>query len=265
MRYSSLSSSSTYGNAYLVEGSPGRLVMVDCGLSLRRLEMAMDSLGVSAEQLDALLITHHHQDHTQALRLKGPLASRYGIPVYGSGSFWEGWKETARRAGWGSLDGVATVIESGQTAQVGGLSVTAFSRPHDASGSLGFVLESRSSALAVLTDLGHVPSQLCRALRGVEHIIMEANHDRDMEENSGRPRYLKDRVLGPLGHLSNDQAGEALEAIMSRETRSVLLAHLSLDCNTPPVALATVSRYLGRYRALLETAPAREPSGWLGH
>ncbi len=263
LQYCSLSSSSTYGNAYLIR-SQSTVVLVDCGLSLRRLERAATAVNVDLQQVSAVLITHHHGDHTRALRLRRPLSIRYDLPVYGSDEFWSTWNLQAAHGGFGSLERQARVLIPGHTVTIGDICVSAFARPHDASGSLGYVLSAGAESVAVLTDLGHVPDQLLSRLRGTRHLIVEANHDVAMESQSARPEWLKARVMGPLGHLSNQQAGRAIAAMSTDHTRSVLLAHLSLDCNLPALALETVSRCLHARRPALHVAPPDRPSPWLG-
>ena len=235
--------------------------MVDCGVPIRRLESTMAGLGLHPGQLDFILVTHHHRDHTAALWLKNPLARKYGIPVAASKQFWEAWHSGGDPHR--DLSDLALALDPGQRLAVGDLSIEAFSRPHDAAGSQGFVLSSLSQSLAVLTDLGHVPDSLVGLLAGIEHVVMEANHDVEMQLGSQRPQFLKDRVLGPLGHLSNQQAAGALARISGPGTKSVLLGHLSLECNTPARAAEAVQPHLRAFTRL-EVAPPDRPSPWMG-
>jgi len=121
-------------------------------------------------------------------------------------------------------------------------------------------------SLGLATDLGHVNGRVTDHLAGCTHLILESNHDRQMQLASGRPRSLIERVLSNEGHLSNDQAAAALAKLAAACTRTVLLAHLSLDCNTPDLAKAVADHSLARagWRGNLQAAPGSSPSGWLG-
>lgn len=243
MRLASISSSSTRGNAYLVWGGSSRPVLIDCGISIRRLVCALRELGMEPRDLAGLFITHEHSDHIGAMCLATPVAQKFGIPVYSSQGFWRWYRE---KRGYHLDPSLVRVISHGETAVVGGTSVTAFAKPHDAAEPLGFVVEIEGERASFAMDLGHVPEPVERMLHGSEYLVFESNHDVEMERNSGRPLYLIRRVLGNLGHLSNDQAGEALSGLVTRGTREVVLAHLSIDCNTPEMAVGVVSSCLSR-------------------
>jgi len=184
-----------------------------------------------------VLLTHGHHDHVRALKLKNPFTVKHRVPLYASEPL------LGLLAGW-CCTGEA--LRPGRVERVGGLDVLPFLKPHDADDPLGFVLDDGESRLAVLTDLGRVPPEVLALLRDTTYFIFEANHDVDMERASSRPLHLVQRVLGEYGHLSNDQAGEALAAAVGPGTRMVLLAHLSDECNTPRLAYETVNGYLDR-------------------
>lgn len=273
IRYTSLSSSSVYGNAYLVEG-PGRTrVLVDCGTRLRRLETDLRALGVDPEAISALLITHEHADHTYGLNLRRPFALRHRIPVYahpellrehgrdGGVTGRRTWSRHLATAGIPVLE-----VSPGEEAAIGGLAVVPFGVPHDARAPLGFVFRADHTSLGIATDLGHVSAEVAANLCGCTHIVLESNHDRNLEVASGRPWSLIRRVLGNQGHLSNEQASASLPELVAGRTRSVLLAHLSLDCNTPELALDAAAATLAGagWRGVLAAAPPDRPSGWLG-
>jgi len=235
VRFCSLASSSRAGSAYLIEGGDGTRVLVDCGPGIRRLEAGLEGLGLAPSSLSGVLLTHGHHDHIRALKLKSPFTVKHGVPLYASAPLLDlvGW--------WGCA---GEVLRPGRVTRVGGLDVLPFLKPHDADDPLGFLIDDGESRLAVLTDLGWVPPDVLALLRDTTYFIFEANHDVEMETNSGRPFHLIRRVLGSEGHLSNDQAGEALAAAVGPRTRMVLLAHLSDECNTPRLAFETVGSYL---------------------
>lgn len=262
MRYCSLSSSSHGGNAYLVEGGDGTRVLFDCGVSIRRLETYLAEVGVLPDSLSALFMTHDHADHVAALRVKRTFPVKYPLPVYASGGFWTAWDRLWRPESVPAT--LRRLAENRRPIRVDGLRITPFTKPHDAPEPVSYLVDDGTEQLVILTDAGHVPAELTALLQGRHHYIFESNHDREMEMRSGRAPYLITRVLGQLGHLSNDQAAAALSTLISAATRSILLAHLSRDCNRPELAHQVVASALapGGYRGDLAVAPATQPSPW---
>jgi phosphoribosyl 1,2-cyclic phosphodiesterase len=252
----SLSSSSTCGNAYVVWGGSGRPILIDCGVSIRRLVASLRELGIEPGDLAGLFITHEHSDHVKAMCLVTPFAEKYRLPVYASRGFWRWYSRFSCRL---DRDLVRT-IEAGEEVSVSRSGVRAFAKPHDALEPLGFVVECDGERAGFAMDLGHVTEEVESCLRGVEYLVFESNHDVDMERSSGRPWPLIQRVLGRLGHLSNDQAAEALCALVTCETKRVILAHLSMDCNTPEIARTAVLGSLEEAgkRVPVDVAPPRE-------
>ncbi len=255
MKVVSLASSSTYGNAYLV-GWGSTYVLVDCGLSLRRLEHSLTDLGVSPRALAGILVSHEHGDHIKSLQLKTPFSTKYNIPVYAPRELF-----SAGLRGLGATPQYALV--PGATVSIGSLVVSAYGKSHDAMRPLMFRLTAPDGvAAAVVTDLGEVTEEVYRGAHNVDYLVFESNHDRQMELNSGRPQMLIRRVLGRFGHLSNDEAGVALKELVGERTQGILLAHLSMDCNTPSLAVKTVTPYLRRagFSGLLTVAQAGAPT-----
>lgn len=257
LNIASLSSSSTYGNAYIVWEDSKRPILIDCGMSLKRMVASLEALGMTPRDLAALFITHEHSDHVRALCLKNPLPEKYHIPVYASRGFWE-WYLNYR--GYRIDLSLVNVVESGQRVRTEGYRVQAFSKPHDALDPLGFIVEGSTGRVCFVMDLGHVPYPLEALLRGTEYLFFESNHDVDMELRSGRPRPLIDRVLGAQGHLSNTQAADSISRLATKDTREIVLCHLSIDCNSPEVALTAVQSGLKRagLSPVLSVAPPGE-------
>jgi phosphoribosyl 1,2-cyclic phosphodiesterase len=243
LRVVSLASCSKYGNTYLISHR-GSSIMVDCGLTLRRLENSLHELGVSPKSLDGVLVSHEHTDHIRALQLKNPFAGRHGLRVFAPRVFWRAAREIEALP-----HDLRCSIEDGESLSTSAFKVMAFGKPHDSASSVGYkVVSDDGCSVVVITDLGEVTPAVVRAARDADYIILESNHDVRMEQRSGRPYALIARVLGSRGHLSNEQAGEALELMVTPRTRGVMLAHLSLDCNTPKLAVDTVAPYLRRAR-----------------
>lgn len=261
MHIFSLASSSTYGNAYVVWEDCKRPLLIDCGLSLRRLVNGLSQIGLVPEDLAGVFITHEHIDHVRAMCLKTPFAQKFQVPVYASSGFWNWF---GIRHGSYIDPCLVHCVENHQNVDISGYEVQAFLKPHDASEPMGYKVEGASSSAAFVMDLGYVPSSVEDLLRGVEYLVFEANHDKEMEINSGRPRFLIQRVMGEFGHLSNDQAAASLSRLVTSQTKQVILAHLSIDCNCPDIAAKIVSNKLNKlgYTPKVKAAPARGIAGY---
>ncbi len=243
LAFASLASSSVFGNAYLVRGA-GSAILIDCGLSRRALEQGLLELGVPPASLGAIFITHEHTDHTRSLCLKVSFAQKHGIPVFAGREVWRSFGYA-----YGLSPALREEVRDGDEVAVGELRVAALEKPHDAVEPLCYrvsLVGQEWHSVAVVTDLGHLPWTLADSLRGASALVLESNHDVRMEMTSGRPRYLIERVLGNLGHLSNEQAADAVVRLATGATTQVTLAHLSIDCNRPELALDAVAGALRR-------------------
>ncbi|MEW6244791.1 MAG: MBL fold metallo-hydrolase [Bacillota bacterium] len=255
MRFCSLSSCSTWGNAYLIEHG-GSYVLIEYGTAARTLKEGFSACNVGPGHILGVFISHEHSDHCRTLRLQ--FHKKFGIERF-----------YASRGTWANLDNhfPRHVIEDRTSVGVGPFTVSCFRKSHDAAEPVGFVVEAGGEKIAVVTDLGCITTEVVKAARDVDYMILESNHDPKMQLESGRPWYVIQRVLGDSGHLSNDQAAEFFAHIASERLRSVLLAHLSLDCNTPELALRTFTRraeHIG-YEGTIGVAPACGPSKWYGN
>lgn len=231
-------------------------VLIDCGVPLRRLEKNLYELGIDPRKIAAVFVTHEHGDHIKALQLKNPFPERHGIKVFAPKLFWY----AAQGISCLGSD-LRCTLEAGVAVTVGSLKVEAFSKSHDAIAPLGFrVTAPDGTSASVVTDLGEVTADVMRGAFNSDYLIWESNHDHQLELASGRPYSLIKRVMGNFGHLSNDQAGQGLSSLVTERTRGVMLAHLSLDCNTPELAVLTVAPYLrrSRFAGLLTVAHASE-------
>ena len=244
--------SGSSGNCLLVRGG-GTSVLVDAGISCRRIVNALRELGVEPGELAGVLITHEHADHIAGL---ATLTKQYRLPVYASrGTGWE----LCRRIAF--VEEVLRPFEPGEAFQAGDLEAASFPTPHDAAQSVGYVLSHGGKRAAVATDLGHVTPEVERAVRGVDLLVCEANHDVEWVRSNGRYPYpLKARILGDRGHLSNEAGAELAWTAVEGGARAVVLAHLSHENNTPARALEVVGGILARRgaAAVLEAAPRSE-------
>lgn len=245
MRIAVLASGSG-GNAVLVE-ERGTKVLIDCGVSLRQLQRRARAVGVTLEGLAAVLLTHEHTDHVQGV----PVLSRHvDAPV------------VATRGTAEALAGFAEVepgLAAGRPWRVGSLEFVPVAASHDAREPVGFVIESDSGRTALLTDTGELPSEAIRALAGCRALLLETNHDPDLLRYGRYPWPLKQRIASATGHLSNQQARGAIEALCHGGLEVVVAMHLSQENNRPELARREIGRPLAGSTVRVAVASQFEP------
>ncbi len=226
LRFKSLGSGST-GNATLVEatGIAPLRVLIDCGLGLKHLLYRLGEAGLHAEDIHAVFITHEHGDHIGCAR---SLALRYRIPVWMSHG-------THSAIGSPDFDGLLHMARDGKAIDLGGMQLTPFTVPHDAREPLQLSCTDGSAKLGILTDLGHATAHVMAHLKECDALLLECNHDADMLERSAYPAFLKRRVGGQYGHLSNTAAADIARALNHPRLKHLVAAHLSAQNNLPPV------------------------------
>lgn len=244
MRITPLASGSR-GNATLVEFNRADLfgpfrILVDAGLSARELERRLREVDVAPESIDAIVLTHEHDDHARGAER---FSQRHGAELCCTRATLEALDRSPQDfAAWKPL-------LAGQQARIGEVSCLPFPVPHDAVEPLGFVFECRGKRFGVVTDLGHATAEVVRRLRGCDVLMVEANHDDRMLQQGPYPWALKQRVSGALGHLSNREAASLVEQTADDGSRWVVLAHLSQQNNTESLASTQVMRTLERIGA----------------
>ena len=248
--------SGSSGNSLLVSDGATH-ILVDAGISCRRITTALRELGVDPADLSAVLITHEHTDHLSGLTT---LTKQRKIPVYASRG--TGLQLCYRIA---FLEELLHPFTPGASFSIGSIDVESFPTPHDAAESAGYALSAGGRKAAVVTDLGHVTAAVEAGIRGANLLVAEANHDVEWLCSGPYPYFLKDRILGDRGHLSNE-AGAALAcSAVAAGASAVILAHLSHENNTPERARQVVGDSLKRMGAipgrdvLLDVAPRSEP------
>lgn len=249
----SILASGSSGNAVLVR-SETTCLLIDAGISARRLEQALRAHGISPERLDAVLITHEHRDHVKGLAVFG---RRHAVPVWATAGTWA---ELPRVAGEIGTDR-CFVFSPEQALFFGDISVEPVPVSHDAREPVMFCFYQGETKLALATDLGFVGDRLKRVMAGAHAYILESNHDVAMLRAGRYPWPLKRRILGDKGHLSNEAAGEALLDLADDRTEHVYLAHLSEENNLPELARTAVERALkrgGLDRIPVRVAPRHE-------
>lgn len=214
--------SGSTGNCTLLATENTR-VLIDAGISAKRIRTHLLELGMDLDQLDGVCVTHEHSDHIQALPL---LSRKYGVPLYGNAGTIESLahKKKFEDLSW-------KVFTNGQDFEIGDFNFHPFSIPHDAYDPVSFVVSAGEYRVGFATDIGLATRLVRHELKGCHVLILETNHDRLLLEESGRPWSLKQRISGRQGHLSNEEAAELLREIAGPELQQVYLAHLSRDCN----------------------------------
>ena len=226
--------SGSLGNAALVSCGDTH-VLLDAGISARRLTAGLAELGVKPETLSAILLTHEHSDHVSGLRV---FTKKAGAPIYATPPTCREWY---RKNQCGQVKDLFRPLEAGAGVQIGALWVESFPTPHDAAGSVGWSIAGEGCRMVLCTDLGHVTEPVRRAAAGCDLLVCETNHDEDWVRTGPYPYYLKQRILGDYGHLSNRAGAELAAFAVETGARSVILAHLSQTNNTPVRAYHTVA------------------------
>ena len=254
LRFKSLGSGST-GNATLVEAGgllPFRL-LVDCGLGPRQLALRLAQAGLALQDIDAIFITHEHSDHIGCAHA---LALRHRIPVWMSqGTHWA--------TGAPDYEGLLHIARDAQAIDLGGLQIMPFSVPHDVREPLQLSCTDGSAKLGIVTDLGHATAQVLSHLQGCHALLLESNHDTDLLSQSAYPPFLKRRVGGNHGHLSNGAAAAIAGAVHHGGLRHLVAAHLSAKNNRPSLVQGTLSHALGCTPADIVVAGPIDGTPWL--
>jgi phosphoribosyl 1,2-cyclic phosphodiesterase len=237
LRFCSLGSGSE-GNALVVEAGDGlhrNRVLVDDGFSPRQLERRLAAVGLGPSDLDAICVTHEHADHVSGVTA---FARRHALPIYASAG-------TAAAACLHEPDLVVQVLVSGRTQVIGTLQIEPYAVSHDAVEPTQFVFSDGARRFGLLTDIGAPSLDVIAALGVLDALMLECNHDTALLAASAYPPFLKARIGGEYGHLSNDQAAQLLAALPRERLRVVVAAHLSRRNNTAEMARAALAKVLG--------------------
>ncbi|MDD2527934.1 MAG: MBL fold metallo-hydrolase [Lentimicrobiaceae bacterium] len=233
----SLSSGSS-GNCYFV-GSSSEGILVDAGISARRIRKTLEEIGVGLDLIKGIFITHDHIDHISALTL---LSKKHQIPIYCTEGTWKG---ILRNRTTFDLDQrMFRPIVSGLSLEIAGMKVESFPVSHDARDAVGYHISNSSRKLTLATDLGHIGKEAAHFLRMADILVIESNYDEHMLLNGRYPKYLKDRVHGQTGHMCNSHTAEFVAGIYHNRISHILLCHLSAENNHPETALQTLTEAL---------------------
>jgi len=223
--------SGSRGNAVVLEADGAR-VLVDAGFNARTLASRMAAAEIAPESIGAVVLTHEHTDHVTGACTA---ARRWGWTVYATAG------TIAATAGLAALG--PKVLDPDETLVLDTMRVRSVRTPHDATEPVALIVDAAGSGarLGIAYDLGHVPAGVATALKGLDALVLESNHDEEMLRNGPYPRVVQDRIAGSHGHLSNRAAADIARRIAHGGLRHIVLAHLSENNNTPQVARSTVS------------------------
>ena len=256
LRFRSLGSGST-GNATVVEASNGlctKRLLIDCGLGLRQLDQRLARAGLAACDIDAIFVTHEHGDHIGCAQA---LALRQRIPVWmSSGTF--------SAIGSPDFDGLWRQAADGASIDLGEMCVTPFTVPHDAREPLQLHCSDGAVRFGVLTDLGHATAHVLEQLSRCDALLLECNHAPELLAVSSYPPFLKRRVGGNYGHLSNASAAAIARAVCHPGLKAVVAAHLSLQNNRPHLAAKALAQALDWDADRVGIADAVYGTDWIG-
>ncbi len=223
--------SGSAGNCAYLETPESRL-LIDAGLTGRQIRKRLETIGKNADNLSGIIITHEHSDHISGL----VGLAKLNLPIYCN--------RLTKQAIEAQLQIKINcqVFETGNTFEVGDIEIDTFAVPHDAYDPVGFLIRTPMGNIGFLTDLGHVTKMALERVRASNLLLMESNHDVKMlQDNPHRPWSLKQRILSRHGHLSNENAADAVQQIVSAELEHIYLGHISRDCNKPEIAHAVMN------------------------
>lgn len=232
--YTASINSGSNGNCYFISNGKDA-VLIDAGLSCRETEIRMKKMGLDITKVRAIFITHEHADHTKGAKL---LSSRYNITAYLN-------HQTHYKSHLKFKPELYRRIEHGEVIDVNGISITGFSKIHDAIDPISFVVSYAGITVGVFTDIGSVCNNLKQYMSQCHAAYLEANYDEEMLDKGGYPLRLKDRIRGGLGHISNKQALDLFLAHKPEHMTHVFLSHLSRDNNDPELALQLFKQHAG--------------------
>ncbi|MGY1488431.1 MBL fold metallo-hydrolase [Methylobacillus pratensis] len=253
MRFASLGSGSA-GNGLIIEQGTTRLLL-DCGFGLRDAIRRIAKLGLQPEEIDGILVTHEHDDHTGGVF---KLANRYRIPVW----LTHGTYVTSQRLMPKECGFDLHIIDSHQLFSIGDLQVQPYPVPHDAREPVQYTFTDGQHKLGVLTDAGTSTPHIETTLNACDALILECNHDLDMLRNGPYVRSLKQRVGGRLGHLDNESAADLLGKLDNSKLQHIVAAHLSEKNNQPALVNTALSRTLGCEEHWIAIASQQEGFDW---
>lgn len=217
---------------------PGTNLLVDIGVNGKEIQMALQAIDESIVEVHGILLTHEHIDHMRGV---GVVMRRHQIPLYVNQATWNRMQQLAI----GPVpENLVHIIQSDSVFEIGDLVVRNFRTPHDAVESVGYKITSNSTSVSVFTDIGEIRDEMIACVGGSDTVFIESNYDYDMLWGGAYPWYLKKRIHGANGHLSNTDCAKTIGTLMEKGTTRFVLSHLSKENNSPEIALGTTTQFL---------------------
>jgi Metal-dependent hydrolases of the beta-lactamase superfamily I len=233
IKFISLASGSS-GNCYYL-GTEKHGILIDAGIGIRTIKKELKEINVSLSNVCAVFITHDHADHIKAV---GHLGEKYNIPVYSTKEIHEGINKSYCMTE--KLSTSVHYINKGEPMKIDEFKISAFEVPHDGTDNVGYCIEIGDKIFSFLTDLGHITETAAHYICKANYLILEANYDLEMLRMGPYPKYLKERISGPNGHMSNTDTADFLAENINEHLKYIWLCHLSKDNNHPELAYKTV-------------------------
>ncbi len=224
--------SGSSGNSLFVETANTK-ILVDAGVSSKKIEQSLEDINVNPASLDGILVTHEHIDHVQGL---GTLSKKYDLPVFVNQETLDAMPKQRDKI---ASHNVKTFKISDKFS-IGDLDIKPFSIPHDAANPCGFNIWKEDKKISIATDIGHITNDILKNLEESLFILLEANYDPEVLRCSPYPFPLKSRIAGPTGHLPNQMAGKTISHLLKSGLKNAMLGHLSKNSNFPELAYQTV-------------------------
>ena len=251
-RYCSLFSGSS-GNCFFVQ-SDNTKILVDAGVSVKKIISALSQFNIDINDIDAILVTHEHSDHTKSV---AALSNKYNIPVYSNKKTWSFLNSSDSKV----LINNKHTFNMSKSFKIGELKISPFPIPHDALDPCGFNIVYNNKKITIATDIGHVSPELLNSLKNSVSILLESNYDPEILKFSSYPYLLKKRIAGNTGHLSNESAGKTLAYLYNYGLKNAILVHLSKENNFPELAYKTIYNEISNCSNFtFDIAPRNNPS-----
>ena len=231
LEFCSLYSGSS-GNSLLVK-TENTNILIDAGVSSKKIETALNSIDIDPSSLDGILITHEHTDHVQGL---GTFAKKYDLPVFVNQKTLDAMPKQKEKISEKNIN----LIKIEEKFEIKDLKIKPFAIPHDAVNPCGFNIFKDNRKISIATDIGHMSNGIIKNLEDSLFILLEANYDPEVLMCSKYPYQLKTRIAGPTGHLSNEMAGKTISYLLKSGLKQAMLGHLSQESNFPELAYKTV-------------------------
>ena len=231
LNFCSLYSGSS-GNSLLVS-TENTNILIDAGVSSKKIETALTGLNIDPYKLDGILITHEHSDHIQGL---GTFAKKFDLPIYVNQKTLDAMPKQKEKISEKNIN----LIKIEEKFEINDLKIKPFAIPHDAVNPCGFCIFKDNKKISIATDIGHMTNGILKNLEDSLFVLLESNYDPEVLMYSKYPYTLKNRIKGPIGHLSNQDAGKTISCLLHSGLKQAMLGHLSKESNFPELAYKTV-------------------------